>query len=157
MMKRLPLFGGLTVLALTIALTGCDPNKNGAPTAAPSAGPGTASESGTTAPAVNKNSSAAFNTPRKATGDILIRVITNGSDPFWDSMGIGLADGLKTVKADPGSKWLPPQGTDNNSQKTVFEQQLAANADGIAVSTIQADAFKPVIDAAIDKGIPARK
>ena len=154
MMKRLPLFGGLTVLALTIALTGCDPNKNGAPTAAPSASPGTAAESGTTAPAVNKSSSAAFNTPRKATGDILIRVITNGSDPFWDSMGIGLADGLKTVKADPGSKWLPPQGTDNNSQKTVFNEQLAANADGIAVSTIQADAFKQVIDDAIDKGIP---
>lgn len=152
MMNRLPLFGGLAALVLTVALTGCDPDKG---KTAGTAGPGTAGE---TKPVVvapdSKNTSAAFNTPRKATGPVLIKIITNGSDPFWDSMGIGLQDGVKAVQADPGSKWLPPQGTDNNSQKTVFEQQLADNADGIGVSPIQADAFKPVIDAAIDKGIP---
>ncbi|MCW3098074.1 MAG: monosaccharide transporter substrate-binding protein family [Chthonomonadaceae bacterium] len=154
MTKRLPLFGGLTVLALTIALTGCDPNKNTASNTPPSSGnpaPGTASPAN---PAPTANSAEAFNTPRKASGPVLIKIITNGSDPFWDSMGIGLKDGLKTIEADPTSNWLPPQGTDNNSQKTVFEQQLAANADGIGVSPIQADAFSPVIDAAIDKGIP---
>jgi len=161
MTKRLPLFGGLTVLALTIALTGCDPSKNNASNGnppssgnpAPTGGASTAGNTGGTAPAAN--SAEAFNKPHKATGSVLIKVITNGSDPFWDSMGIGLQDGLKTIGADQASgNWLPPQGTDNNSQKTVFEQQLAANADGIAVSPIQADAFAPVIDAAIDKGIP---
>ncbi len=155
MMKRLPLFGGLTVLALTVALTGCDPNKNSAATPnTPTTAPATTGENTTAPTSGTVNTAAAFNTPRKATGLVLIKVITNGSDPFWDSMGIGLQDGLKTIEADPSSGWLPPQGTDNNSQKTVFEQQFAANADGIAVSPIQADAFKPVIDAAIDKGIP---
>jgi len=161
MTKRLPLFGGLTVLALTIALTGCDPSKNNAsngnpPSAgnpAPTGGASTAGNSGGTAPAAN--SAEAFNKPHKATGSVLIKVITNGSDPFWDSMGIGLQDGLKTIGPDQATgNWLPPNGTDNNSQKTVFDNQLAANADGIAVSPIQADAFAPVIDAAIDKGIP---
>ena len=154
MMKRLPLFGGLTVLALTVALTGCDPNKNTAPTSAPNTAPTTGDHPPVATAGENKSGSTAFNTPRKATGPVLIRVITNGSDPFWDTMGSGLQDGLKTVQANPDSKWLPPQGTDNNSQKTVFEQQKAAKADGIAVSPIQADAFTPVIDAAIDEGIP---
>jgi ribose transport system substrate-binding protein len=154
MTKRLPLFGGLTVLALTVALAGCDPNKNSATNATPNSTNSAGTETKPNTPATTSNSSAAFNTPRKATGPVLIKVITNGSDPFWDSMGIGLQDGVKTVQADPKSNWIPPNGTDNNSQKTVFEQQLASNADGIAVSPIQADAFKPVIDAAIDKGIP---
>ena len=153
MTKRLPLFGGLTVLALTVALTGCDPNKNGASNSnPPSSGP--PATSGGTTPVTPPNSAEAFNKPHKATGPVLIKVITNGSDPFWDSMGIGLQAGLKTVESDPGSNWLPPQGTDNNSQKTVFDQQIAAKADGIAVSPIQADAFKTVIDGAIDSGVP---
>lgn len=154
MTKRLPLFGGLTVLTLAIALTGCDPNKNGASNSAPpsSGQPGTSS-AGTT-PSQPTNAAEAFNKPRKTAGPVLIKVITNGSDPFWDSMGIGLQAGVKEVQADSKSNWIPPQGTDNSSQKTVFVQQESAGADGIAVSPIQAEAFKPVIDEAIDKGIP---
>lgn len=156
MTKRLPLYGGLTVLALTVALTGCDPSKNGGNTSTPpsSGNPAGTSSSGST-PATPTNSAAAFNTPKKPEGPVLLKVITNGSDPFWDSMGKGLQDGVKEVGADPKSNWLPPQGTDNNSQKTVFNQQIdATHADGIGVSPIQADAFTPVIDAAIDKGVP---
>jgi ribose transport system substrate-binding protein len=85
---------------------------------------------------------------------VLIKLITNGSDPFWDSMGMGLKAGIKEADADPASNWSPPQQVDNSSQKAVFEQQVTANADGIGVSPVQADAFAPVIDAAIDKGIP---
>jgi ribose transport system substrate-binding protein len=97
---------------------------------------------------------AIFNKPRKAEGDITVKVITNGNSPFWDSMGEGLKVGVKEAGADPKSGWTFPTQTDNNSQKNTFEQAVAANVDGIAVSPIQADAFAPVIDAAIDKGLP---
>lgn len=148
MRRRFLPLGGLALLGLAASLTGCDPNKGGSTT-----NNGTTTTTTTTpaAPAV----SAAFEKPRKAEGDVLIKVITNGNSPFWDSMGEGLKAGVKEAGAAAGSEgWVAPQQTDNNSQKSVFEQAMAANADGIAVSPIQADAFAPVIDAAIDKGVP---
>jgi ribose transport system substrate-binding protein len=152
MKKRFSLLGGLAVLAIGVALTGCDPNKD-------KAADNTAATSGTTTapapvPAAPVPVPDVFQKPRKTTGAVLIKVITNGSDPFWDSMGIGLQEGVKETGADPKSGWLAPPQTDNNSQKTVFDQQLSANVDGIAVSPIQAEAFAPVIDSAVDKGIP---
>lgn len=151
MRNRLPLLGGFALLAASVALTGCDPGKDKA--ADPAAGT-IPTTPGTSAAAKTPASSEAFNKPRKADGPVLIKVITNGSDPFWDTMGAGLTVGIKESGAAAGSNWLPPSGTDNNSQKAVFDQQLSANADGIAVSPIKADAFASVIDAAIDKGIP---
>jgi ribose transport system substrate-binding protein len=156
MKKRISLCGGVILLALAAALTGCDPNKGGEKPA------DTGTAANTPAPAVRdaapaataSSAAEAFNKPRKADGSLLIKVITNGNSPFWDSMGEGLKVGIKEVNADPQSGWSAPPQTDNNSQKAVFEQALAAGADGIAVSPIQADAFAPVIDAAVEKGIP---
>lgn len=147
MKNNIGLLGGLAILTLGVALTGCDPNKDkpAESGAAPTPGPKVAA-----APAPVPD---VFQKPRKASG-ALIKVITNGSDPFWDSMGIGLQAGVKETGADPKSGWLAPPQTDNNSQKTVFDQQLSANVDGIAVSPIQAEAFAPVIDSAVDKGVP---
>ncbi len=155
MMKRLPLLGGLAVLALSVSLTGCDPDKN-KPTDTPgTTTPAKAGETGSTVPATdNKATFAAFNKPRKETGDITLKVITNGNSPFWDSMGEGLKVGVKEAGANPSSGWTYPQKADNNSQKDVFEQTMAANVDGIAVSPVQADAFAAVIDSAIAKGVP---
>jgi ribose transport system substrate-binding protein len=151
MKNRFSLLGGLAVLTIGVALTGCDPNKD------KPAGDTTATDSSKVAapaPAAPVPVPDVFQKPRKTSGAVLIKVITNGSDPFWDSMGIGLQAGVKETGADPKSGWLAPPQTDNNSQKTVFDQQLSANVDGIAVSPIQAEAFAPVIDAAVDKGIP---
>ena len=150
MMNRFSLLGGLAVLSIGVALTGCDPNKDKPAESTPT--PGTSGKMA--APAAPVPVPEVFQKPRKTSGLVLIKVITNGSDPFWDSMGIGLRDGVKEAGADPKSGWLAPPQTDNNSQKTVFDQQLSANVDGIAVSPIQAEAFSPVIDAAIDKGVP---
>ncbi|HEV2471066.1 MAG TPA: substrate-binding domain-containing protein, partial [Chthonomonadales bacterium] len=137
-------------LGPVIAMSGCRPTN----------GSGAASSTGsvttTTAPSSSGGSSAAaaFNKPRKPTGPVLIKVITNGDSPFWDAMGSGLKVG---IAAEPGispqSGWSPPAQTDNNSQKTLFNEDRT-NADGIAVSVIDATAFAPVIDAAIDKGLP---
>lgn len=137
---------GVLGLAVAALLFGCDPNKD-KPADAGTSPAGAPRATNAAAPATGK-----FDSPRKPTGDLVLRVITNGSDPFWDTMGKGLEVGLKEAGAT--GKWLPPSQTDNNSQKDTFEQQMAANADGIAVSPIQADAFAPVIDAAIDKGVP---
>jgi len=94
----------------------------------------------------------AFETPRKADGEITIKVITNGISPFWDAMGRGLEAVKREIDCQAG--WSAPSPADNNAQKKVFEDALAANVDGIAVSPIQADAFAPVIDSALEKGIP---
>lgn len=143
-----------TLLALSLSLMGCDPSKTTSPT--PS---GNAPKSTTTAPDSAGGSTAsaipeAFTKPRKAEGALLLKVITNGTDPFWDTMGKGLDVGIKEVSADPKSGWIAPKQTDNASQKSTFDQEVINSADGIAVSPIQADAFAPTIDAAIDKGIP---
>jgi ribose transport system substrate-binding protein len=152
MRKRISLCGGVILLALAAALTGCDPNKGGEKPA--DTGTVTNTPAASAPAATAARAAEAFNKPRKADGSILIKVITNGNSPFWDSMGEGLKVGIKEIGADPQSGWSAPQQTDNNSQKAVFEQALAAGVDGVAVSPIQADAFAPVIDAAVEKGIP---
>jgi ribose transport system substrate-binding protein len=146
MRTRLLLYGGLVAFVLAGSLYGCDPNK-GADKSADTKSAVPSEPTASSAPTTS-----AFDKPRKETGDLTIKVITNGTDPFWDTMGKGLEVGLKETGTKGG--WLPPAGTDNNSQKDTFEQQMAAGVDGIAVSPIQAEAFASVIDEAIDKGTP---
>lgn len=150
-MKRFYLLQGVTLVCLTTTLFGCDPKKDA--TTTPDTGTGAAKTTAampvTLTPAVQ---STAFDVPRKASGAIQIKVITNGRDPFWDTMGKGLDAGLKEAGAT--GSWLPPDKTDNVGQKNTFDQQVAAGADGIAVSPIDAEAFGSVIDSAVDKGIP---
>ncbi len=100
----------------------------------------------------SNTAAADFNGPRKASGDLKIKLITNGISPFWDAMGKGLEQARDELKTD--ATWQAPQQADNNAQKRVFEDALAAGCDGIGVSPIQADAFASVIDDAIDRGVP---
>lgn len=93
-----------------------------------------------------------FDKPRKPSGDLKLKLITNGISPFWDAMGKGLEVMRAELKVD--ATWQAPQQADNNAQKRVFEDAVAAGCDGIGVSPIQADAFAPVINAAVEKGIP---
>ncbi len=135
-MKR---YGTLCMLAATaILLASCSQKKGQEETATPSGGDATASVS--------------FDTPRKPTGDLKLKLITNGISPFWDAMGKGLEVMKAELQVD--ATWQAPQQADNNAQKRVFEDAVAAGCDGIGVSPIQADAFAPVIDGAIAKGIP---
>jgi len=133
-MRRLWVLG-LTA-AVCLALSACSQQKKKAETG----------------PAASSETTADFNVPRKPSGDLKLKLITNGISPFWDAMGKGLEVMRAELKVD--ATWQAPQQPDNNAQKRVFEDAVAAGCDGIGVSPIQADAFAPVIDAAIAKGIP---
>lgn len=129
----------LVVLLGVMLLTSCkDQSTPSAPTNASTSAP----------PA----KAASFDRPLKPEGKLKIQLITNGISPFWDAMGKGVDEMMAELGCD--ARWQAPDRPDNNAQKLVFENALAANVDGIAVSPIQADAFAPVIDAAIDKGVP---
>jgi ribose transport system substrate-binding protein len=134
------LTGPALAAMVVLALASCAPDKPKDAPPAPTDKPAAGSTSG------------GFDVARKATGDLKIKLITNGISPFWDAMGKGLEVMKAELQVD--ATWQAPQQADNNAQKRVFEDALVAGADGIGVSPIQADAFAPVIDAAVAQGIP---
>lgn len=147
-MRRLPNYQRslLALLAIPIVLmmTSC---KENAPTGNPPPNtPGKPSTSN--AP----TATGAFEAPRKAEGKVLIKIITNGSSPFWDAMDRGV-EGMKKDITDADATTQRPEAN-HNAQKRIFEDAVAAGSDGIAVSPVEADAFAPVIDSAIAKNIP---
>ncbi len=94
-----------------------------------------------------------FETPRKPSGEVFVKVITNGISPFWDPMGVGMkkaASELEECKAE----WTGPRSSTVDEQKRMVEDALAKGADGIAISCIEAEAAKPIIDMVLAKGIP---
>jgi ribose transport system substrate-binding protein len=137
MRKKLML--GLSAVSV-LALAACGPSEKAEKPSQPGGPP-----SGATG-------AVSFEKARKPEGDLKIKLITNGISPFWDAMGKGLEVMKAELKVD--ATWQAPQQADNNAQKRVFEDAVAAGADGIGVSPIQADAFAPVIDSAIAQGIP---
>jgi ribose transport system substrate-binding protein len=139
----------LAALLLASAAIGGFGCRNESETTAPPSG-GTPPK--TSGGGASTDAAGAFDKPRKAEGDLKIKVITNGISPFWDAMGKGVEQIKGELKVD--ASWDAPSQADNNAQKRTFEDAVAAGVDGIAVSTIQADAFASVIDSAIDKGIP---
>lgn len=163
--KWLRRVGALAVLSGTLALGACRPSGN---TAAPSTSGGATPESsaGHVASAPNSGgapadasapsaAAAAFAQPRKATGPVKIQLITNNSSSFWTAMAKGMNDEAPQLP-DCTAGWQSPRGATptNNDQKTAFDTVMAGNADGIGLSVIDPAAFTPVIDSAIDKGVP---
>jgi ribose transport system substrate-binding protein len=132
----------LLTLSAALSLASCkDQNTPSTEGASPAA-------TETTAP------SARFEKPRKADGPLALHMITNNSASFWAAAekGMDVGKGEAGVEA----KRLTPaaQQPTHNDQKKVFEQALAANTDGIAITPIDPDAFKPLIDEALAKGTP---
>jgi len=146
----------LTALAAAFTIASCKDKSAETTTSPSSAGPaatsgGAPSSAGGPSTAA---STAAFDKPRKPDGPISIRIITNNSSSFWTAMEKGMEEGKKEANCE-AQKVVPSGATPTqNDQKAAFEQQVAANVDGIAVTPIDPDAFAPVIDSAIDKGIP---
>lgn len=137
----------LAAAATTLGVTACKDKSATTPGTMTSGGPPASAG----APA---GVTTAFDKPRKPDGPIAIRIITNNASSFWTAMEKGMEDGKKEVGCE-AQKVVPAGATPtNNDQKAAFEQQVAANVDGIAVTPIEPDAFAPVIDGAIDKGIP---
>ncbi|MCF7944520.1 MAG: sugar ABC transporter substrate-binding protein [Spirochaetia bacterium] len=50
--------------------------------------------------------------------------------------------------------WVGPIGIDVNEQVNFIENAITSEVDGLAVSNVNAEALNPVIDKAIDAGIP---
>ncbi|HSV72893.1 MAG TPA: sugar-binding protein [Chthonomonadales bacterium] len=105
---------------------------------------------GATAPTAE--ASRAFDQPRKASGPIRLRIITNGDSPFWEPMRRGMEEVRDELQCEAIRQ--APARSEHIAQKAIFEAAIAAGVDGIAVSPIEADAFASVIDQAIDAGIP---
>src|SRR4051812_39947877 len=119
MVNRFSLLGGLAVLTVAVALTGCDPNKDkpanaGAPTSA--------------------GTSASPSAPPEA-GAGKYKVITNGISPFWDSMGKGLEAAKTELKCS--ADWQGPSPAENTAQVSLFKTAVASKMDGIGVSVIE--------------------
>jgi ribose transport system substrate-binding protein len=134
-----------------LALSSC---KDTAGTGTPPSGGGTSGSGSGAASSGSAGASSAFDKPRKADGSVAVRIITNNSSSFWTAMEKGMEDGK--VEAGCEAQKVVPSGATptHNDQKAAFEQQVAADVDGIAVTPIEPDAFAPVIDSAIEKGIP---
>lgn len=102
--------------------------------------------------AVNNAATGAFEKPRKPDGSVKLKFITNGASPFWSAAFKGVDEMKDELKCD--ASYGSPDPADNNTQRQLFEDAVASGVDGIAVSPIQSDAFKDVINGAVDKGIP---
>jgi ribose transport system substrate-binding protein len=140
---RRPL-AALFAVAACFTLSSCKDQETG--------GKGSPAPSPGQAPGATVDTSA-FDKPLHADGPVKVAIITNGVSPFWDSMRKGLEE-IKPTLEGCDANWLAPEKADNNAQKQAFDNQVAANVNGIAVSPIQADAFASVIDSAVEKGIP---
>lgn len=146
-------FYAAAAVAAAFALSSCK-DKSSETTTTPQSGPPATSGGSPTSAGTPAGATTAFDKPRKPDGPISIRIITNNSSSFWTAMEKGMEDGKKEAGCE-AQKVVPSGATPtHNDQKAAFEQQVAANVDGIAVTPIEPDAFAPVIDSAIDKGIP---
>src|SRR5947208_1799998 len=117
MRTRTKVWVGAVALLIGIAFAGC----KGTEEAPRSTSRGTATVTPSEAPAKStavNTAAAKFQQPLKPEGDIVVKVITNGNSPFWESMGVGLKVGVQEVSASPQTGWSAPEKTDNNSQKT---------------------------------------
>lgn len=72
--------------------------------------------------------------------------------PYWNLVDNGVKDAAEELGIDVSI--VGPSTVDVNQQIEYFESAVAAQADGIVTMALVATSFEPVIDAAIDKGVP---
>ncbi len=80
------------------------------------------------------------------------RLITNGISPFWDSMVKGMTEEASALKVNAG--WSGPNPSNNTEQIKIFNDDMAAHADGIGLSAVDPNGITPTINQAIAQGIP---
>lgn len=93
-----------------------------------------------------------FEKPRKATGPIKIKIVTNAVAPFWDPMAVGMDREAKLLGVD--ASWAGPKAIEVGLQRRLLEDAVNSGADGIALSAIEPNALKPIIDELMKKGNP---
>lgn len=144
--------GCLLALALagTLAASGCSsraPEESSAAAGASGNAP-LQPASGYTA----ETARAAFDQPRKPEGEIAIQIVTNGISPFWTPMGVGMEHAAKELGCK--AEWTGPRDATVAEQKRMVEDALAKGVDGIALSCIEAEASKPIIDLVLSRQVP---
>lgn len=113
---------------------------------------GTAANPGGLDDASASSATSLFEQPRKPDGEISIQIITNGISPFWDPMAVGMKKAAQELGCE--ANWAGPQKADVPSQKKLIEDALAKGADGIAISCINGEATKPIIEEILAKNVP---
>lgn len=137
------------LLPLSLLLTSCS-------TTAPGTSTSTTTTTSSNAPAdtgaAGKPATAAFEKPRKADGEVFIKIVTNGISPFWKPMGVGMNVAAKEVGCK--AEWEGPSDSTVLGQKRMVEEALAKGADGIAISCIEAKGAESIIAMALEKNVP---
>ena len=95
---------------------------------------------------------AMFEKPRKPSGPLRIRIVTNAIAPFWDPMQVGMERQAKEMGVE--ASWSGPRTGAVPEQRRLLEDAVASGADGIALSAINAEALTPVINELMKKGNP---
>lgn len=78
----------------------------------------------------------------------------------YHDTGIEFGQVIKTGAMAAGKEfgikvnWVGPIGIDVNEQVNFIENAITAEVDGLAISNVNAEALNPIIDKAIDAGIP---
>jgi ribose transport system substrate-binding protein len=149
---RLALAASLLPLALLVASCTTSPQSanNTAPPANTAPQTTTPGDTGETASAATATS--LFESPRKAEGALSIQIITNGISPFWDPMAIGMKKAAEELGCE--AAWAGPAKSDVPGQKRLIEDALAKGVDGIALSCINGEASKPLIEQVLAKNVP---
>lgn len=88
----------------------------------------------------------------KPAGEISIGIVTNGVAPFWKPMEIGMKAAAASLPNCDAS-WQGPQNARVAEQRRIIENYVARGVKGIAISPLEPEALKPVINGLVAKGI----
>ena len=66
-----------------------------------------------------------------STGDVTIKIITNGISPFWDPMAVGMERAAKELCCQ--ATWAGPPTAQIPDQKRLIEDAISSKVDGLAV------------------------
>ena len=150
-MRRLSSVGVVLVSAALISSCG---NKPAPP--AGGGGPGPAPASDLQPPAAPQPPSAEvtklFETPRKPTGPLKFQIISNAQSAFWEAARTGMKD--EAGKLGVEANFNAPDKSEVPKQRRLLEDAISSGVDGIAVSAMDPEALKPIIDELMMKGKP---
>jgi ribose transport system substrate-binding protein len=134
---RCTVASGAVVCAALLA--SCTGPKGTAPTSGGSAIQAPAAPAAPPADVLSK-----FENPRKPSGPLRFQIISNAITPFWDPMKVGMERQAKEMGV--AATWAGPSKSDVGQQRRLLEDAVSKGVDGIAVSCVDPDALKPVIN-----------
>jgi len=83
---------------------------------------------------------------------VKIGIVTNAVAPFWSPMEVGMKEAASRLPGCEAS-WQGPQNARVAEQRRLIENYVAQGVDGLAVSPLEPEAIKPVINELVAKGV----